>query len=74
MMAITTMSTLPILSVNYGDERKNVCPYKVGNMINIPDKYFLYYSMLFTGIIVITFEASISDIVDSGVIYRVETS
>ena len=53
VMALMTMSTLPLLSVIYGDKQKNVCPYKVDNTTNIgiADKYswgnrdILYYSM-----------------------------
>ena len=82
VMALMTMSTLPLLSVIYGDKQKNVCPYKVGNTTNIgiSDKYswgnhdILYYSMLFTGIIAATFDGSITGFVDSGVVRRVETS
>ena len=82
VMALMTMSTLPLLSVIYGDKQKNVCPYKVGNTTNIgiADKYswgnhdILYYSMLFTGIIAATFDGSIIGFVDSGVVRRVETS
>ena len=85
IMAISTMTSLPLINQTMGDARRTVCPYKTNNgndtttqrHINHFSEYdekVLFYSLLTAAIIAYSFDSTILAFMDTGVIQRMRSS